>query len=313
MSNDFPLALSYDDVLLVPQYSSINSRSEVSLTSQISPNLILTTPIISTKMDTVTGVEMAVAIGKMGGLGILPRFESVEEQADKVKRVKDAGVVAAAAIGVKPGFIERADALVKAGATVLDVDVAHGHMKQTLEATKEVKNRFGDTITLIAGIAATEESADDLYEAGADSILVGIGGSPICSTRIVTGCGLPVFASLLEVAKSARKHKKTFIPDAGTRNSGDIVKAFGAGASAVLCGFLLAGTDEAPGMLVEVNGKKYKTYNGSTSVTEKRKHLEKDGGDKNGNYTIQIEGVETLQRALKRIPGGDLRRGKIRS
>jgi IMP dehydrogenase len=292
--HEFPLALSFDDVLLVPQFSEVNSRTEVDLTSKISPSLTLKTPIISTKMDTVTGVEMAIALGKAGGLGILPRFDSINIQADKVAKVKESRVVAAAAIGVKEGYMDRAVALVNAGATVLDIDVAHGHMKKTLEITKSVREKFGNSITLFSGIAATEECADDLYKAGADAVLVGIGGSPICSTRIVTGCGLPVFASLLEVAKAARRHKKTFFPDAGIRNSGDIVKALAAGASAVVCGYFLAGLDESPGELIEINGKKYKKYNGSASEAEKKKQVEKDPSDKGSNYTIQIEGIKSL-------------------
>jgi IMP dehydrogenase len=291
---DFPLALSFDDVLLVPQYSEVNSRTEVDLTSKISPNLTLKMPIISTKMDTVTGVEMAIAMGKAGGLGIIPRFDPIDVQAGKVAKVKKSGVVVAAAIGIKEGYMERAEALVKAGATVLDVDVAHGHMKKTIEVTKAIRNRFGNNIALFSGIAATKRCADDLYNAGADAILVGIGGSPICSTRIVTGCGLPVFASLLEISEVARRHKKTFFPDAGIRHSGDIVKSFAAGASAVVCGYLLAGVDENPGQMVEIKGRKYKTYNGSASQEEKKKHVEKDPGDKGHNYTIQVEGITSL-------------------
>ncbi len=294
VDNEFPLALSYDDVLLVPQYSDIDSRSEVNLTTKISPNLTLKIPLISTKMDSVTGVEMAIALGKLGGMGILPRFDSIEKQADKANQVAKAEQITAAAIGVKEGYMERAEALVNAGATVLDIDVAHGHMKKTIEVTKAIKNRFGDHITILSGIAATAECAVDLYNAGADAILVGIGASPICSTRLVTGCGLPGFASLIEVSKAARKHGKTFMPDAGIRGSGDIVKALAAGASAVVCGFLFAGTDEAPGKKVEVDGKILKTYNGSASLTEKKIHVEKDASDKNKNYTIQIEGISSL-------------------
>ncbi len=125
-------------------------------------------------------------------------------------------------------------------------------------------------------------------------MLVGIGASPICITRIVTGFGVPSMTSLLEVAKAAREFKKTFMPDSGIKNSGDIVKALATGASAVVCGFLLAGTDEAPGKKVFINGKNYKTYNGSTSATEKEKHLRIDSSDKNGNYKNQIEGIASL-------------------
>ncbi|KKQ51589.1 hypothetical protein A2865_01505 [Candidatus Woesebacteria bacterium RIFCSPHIGHO2_01_FULL_39_17] len=294
MSHDFPLALSFDDVLLIPRYSDINSRSEVDLTSQISSKLTLKNPIISTKMDTVTGVKMASTLGKLGGMGILPRFESVDSQADKVNKVKKTNVPVAAAVGVKDGFLERAQSLVNAGVDALDIDVAHGHMRKTIEATRIVKEKFGRKVTILSGIAATYECARDLYKAGADSLLVGIGASPICITRVVTGFGLPSISSLLEVAKAAKEYKKTFMPDSGIKNSGDVVKALATGASAVVCGFLLAGIDETPGKIVTRNGLKYKTYNGSTSLTEKDKHVKIDSSDKNGNYITQIEGVESL-------------------
>ncbi len=167
-------------------------------------------------------------------------------------------------------------------------------MQKTLDAVKSIKNKFGDQITLLAGITSTHQCAEDLYKAGADSLLVGIGGGSICTTRIMTGFGVPVFQSLLETASAARKYKRTFMPDAGTRNSGDIVKALAAGASAVVAGNIFAGTDEAPGKLVEIDGRKYKQYNGSASFTEKKKHVEIDSTDKNSNYTKQVEGVESL-------------------
>ena len=294
MSQSIPLALSYDDVLLVPQYSEVESRSDVDLTTKISPTLTLKVPLISTKMDTVTGVKMALALGKLGGLGILPRFESINSQANKVKKVAKSGILAAGAVGVKAGYLERAEALVKAGATAINVDVAHGHMKKTLEATKSLKQKFGNKITLISGIAATYESAVDLYEAGADCLLVGIGVGSTCTTRIMTGFGLPSITSLLETAKAAKKYKKTFATDGGVRNSGDIVKTLATGASAIVSGNLFAGCDEAPGELVKVKGRKYKRYHGSASFAEKSKHVWMDSSDKNDNYTIQIEGVESL-------------------
>jgi IMP dehydrogenase len=294
VTKTFPLALSYDDVLLVPQYSDIKSRSDVDLSAKISPQLTLKIPLISTKMDTVTGVEMAIAMGKLGGLGILPRFDTLDIQADNVKKVKEAGVTVAAAVGVKNGYLDRVESLVAAGATVIDIDVAHGHMKSSVEATKAIKNRFGDRITLLSGITSTFECADDLYSAGADSLLVGIGAGSICTTRVMTGCGVPGFASLLETAKAAKKHRKTFMPDAGIKNSGDIVKALAAGASAIVAGNLFAGTDESPGETVEVNGKKFKRYNGSASKSEKVNQIYKDPSDKNGKYSVHVEGVEGL-------------------
>jgi IMP dehydrogenase len=291
---EIPLSLSYDDVLLVPNYSDIDSRSEVDLSTQISPNVRLKIPLIATKMDTVTGIEMAIAMGRLGGFGILPRFETISEQVSKVEKVHASGVLTAAAVGCKDNFLERAEALVGAGATIINIDVAHGHMKKNLDATATLKNHFGDKITIISGIASTYESAVDLYKAGADSLLVGIGAGSICTTRVMTGFGVPGFTSLVEVSRAAKEFKKTFMPDAGIRNSGDIVKALATGASAIVAGSLFAGTDEAPGEIIDINGKKFKKYNGSASYEEKTKQVQKDPSDKNTQYTVHVEGVAAM-------------------
>jgi len=291
---DLPLALSYDDVLLVPQYSDIDSRSDVNLSTKLAPNVELKIPLVSTKMDTVTGVEMAIKMGELGGLGILPRFEPIEEQADKVRQVKEKVNMVAAAVGIKEMELDRAETLVSAGANIIDVDVAHGHMKKTIETVAALKNRYGKEITIIGGITSTYKGADDLYKAGADCLLVGIGAGSICTTRIQTGVGVPGFQSLLETMAAAVKYKKTFMPDGGLRNSGDIVKALAAGASAIAAGSLFAGTDETPGEVIEIDGKKYKRYNGSTSEEEKQKQYLKDNNGKSKMYTKHIEGVEAM-------------------
>lgn len=288
------IALSFDDVLLIPKYSDINSRSEVDLTSKISPYLTLKIPLVTTKMDTVTGIDMAIAMGKLGGMGILPRFDAPKVQIHQVSQVKKEGVIVAAAIGVKPGFIDQAELLVSAGAEVINLDVAHGHMRQAIDATAALKNKFGQKITVISGIAATADAATDLYQAGADCILVGVGGSPICTTRVETGCGLPTFASLMDIASVARKFNKTFMPDSGVRNSGDIVKSLATGASAIVGGFIFAGCDEAPGKKVKLNNCWYKEYNGSTSAHEKAKHVKRYAHDKSPTYTHHIEGAKSL-------------------
>jgi IMP dehydrogenase len=287
------MALSFDDVLLIPQHSNINSRSEVDLTTKISPSLTLKIPLISTNMTTVTGVQMAIKMSELGGMGILPRFEPTDSQAQKVAQIAAKNATAAASVGIKQG-LQRAQALVQAGATVLNIDVAHGHMQQNLDFTKKLKNHFGDKITLLAGIASTGDCALDLYKAGADCVLVGIGGGSICTTRIQTGCGLPTFESLTRINDVARKQNKTFIPCAGIRNSGDIVKSLAAGASAIAAGSLFAGADETPGQTVQVNGKTYKQYNGSTSLAEKTQHLEKVPEGKSTAYAAHIEGVAAM-------------------
>jgi len=288
-----PLALSYDDVLLVPQYSPIKSRSEVNLSTQVTPKIKLKLPLISINMSDVTGVEMAVALGKMGALGFLPRFISENEQADMVYKVKKKQVYAAAAIGIKDGYLERAEKLVKAGADVLTIDVAHGHLQSAIDATSNLKERFGNKVDIISGVIATYEGARDLFRAGADSVRVGVGPGTICVTRIVTGVGVPQITAVLDASRAARELGKTILCDGGTKNSGDIAKGLAAGASAVVMGSQLAGTDEAPGEIVIKDGIKFKRYNASTSLSEKKKHIEKNIHS-NGNYIKHIEGVESL-------------------
>lgn len=290
---DIPLALAYDDVLLVPQYANISSRSEVNLSTQITKDLKLEIPIISINMDTVTGVEMAVALGKLGGLGFMPRFDTAEIQAKKVVEVKKEKVQVAAALGVKEGYMERAEKLVEAGVDALTIDIAHGYMQQCLDATSSLKNRFKN-IPIISGVIASYEGAKNLYEAGADCVRVGLGPGTICTTRIMTGCGVPQITALLETARAAKEYKKTFLADGGTKNSGDVVKGLATGASAVVIGSQLAGTTEAPGKIIERDGKKYKEYNGATSKKEKEKQIKKDGSGKDSNYAIHVEGVEAL-------------------
>ena len=264
-------ALSFDDVLLTPQKSPINSRSEVNLETNIG-KVKLKIPIISTNMDTVTSVNMAIKMHELGGLGILPRFRGVEAEVEEVKQIVKRGANVAASIGVKDNYIKEAELLVNAGCTILNIDVAHGHMLQTLNVTKEIKNKFKDKITLISGIAATHEATEDLFLSGADAVFLGVGGGSICTTRVQTGCGLPTFESILRAQKAAVKHNKQIIAGAGIKNSGDIVKSLAAGCNAVALGFMLAGSEDTPGKIFEVEGKKYKRYSGSTSEEQKNRH-----------------------------------------
>jgi IMP dehydrogenase len=270
MDHEFPLGLSYDDVLLVPQYSEINSRNDVDLSTQITPHVKLKLPLISINMTDVTGVDMAIALGKLGGIGFLPRFFPAEEQANMAAQVKKAGVFTAAAVGCREGYLERAEKLVNAGVDILTLDVAHAHMRQALDATSELKQKFGKTIDIISGVVGTENGANDLYKYGADSVRVGVGPGTICITRIVTGSGVPQITAVLNASKAAKRWKRTVLCDGGTNNSGDIVKGLAAGASAVIIGSQFAGTDEAPGKKIEKDGKYFKVYNASTSPTEKK-------------------------------------------
>lgn len=291
---NIPLGLSYDDVLLIPQYSKIKSRSDVNLSTQITPRVKLKIPLISINMTDVTGVKMAIALGKLGGLGFLPRFFSPEKQADMVMQIKKSSVYVGAAIGCRQGYLDRAEKLVKAGADILTLDVAHAHMLQALEATAELKRRFGKSVDIISGVIGTKEGANDLFKNGADSVRVGVGPGTICITRVVTGSGVPQITALTDAAHAARKWNRTILCDGGTKNSGDIVKGLAAGASAVIIGSQFAGTDEAPGKMVIINDKKFKIYNASTSPVEKKNHKKINGNGLGKNYAKQIEGVESL-------------------
>ncbi|MEK7550913.1 MAG: IMP dehydrogenase [Patescibacteria group bacterium] len=288
-----PLGLSYDDVLLIPQYSEVESRNNVDLFSQISPNITLDIPIISTNMTDVTGLEMAIELAKLGGLGVIPRFQSAEEQANLIEKVKKQNLLVGAAIGIRNGMYDRLETLIKAGADIFFLDVAHGHMKKVVEATRDIKTRF-PKIKLISGNVATADGAEYLFKSGADGVKVGIGPGSICTTRITTGSGVPQITALLEVAAVARKYKKTFIADGGIKNSGDIVKALATGASAVMLGNMLAGTSESPGKKVKLEGKWYKVYNASTSVAEKINHVKRNGSEFEKHYVRQIEGIESV-------------------
>jgi IMP dehydrogenase len=190
--------------------------------------------------------------------------------------------------------MERAEALVKAGADILFLDVAHGHMEKTLRTTKLLKSHFDGSMDIVSGNVATEEGANALFENGADCVKVGIGPGSTCITRIQTGCGVPQITAMLETSNAAKRHKKTLICDGGMENSGDVVKALAAGASAIMTGQLFAGAKEAAGKLIEKNGKNFKQYNGSTSPSEKKRQIKEMGGRRPSNYAIQVEGVETL-------------------
>lgn len=293
MNQKFSLALSYDDVLLVPQFSKIGSRSDVDLSTRLTSKIVLKIPLVSANMSDVTGVEMAIKMAKLGGLGVIPRFMIPEVQASMISAVKKEKVMVGAAIGIRNGMYERAETLLNAGADIFILDVAHGHMEKVINAVSDFKNKFGN-IDLIAGNVATEEAASALFKAGADCVKVGIGPGSICTTRIETGSGVPQITAIIDAAKAARKFGKTIIADGGAKNSGDIVKGLAAGASAIMAGGLFAGTNEAPGKIVIINGKKFKNYNASTSRTEKENHIKIARNEFEKHYADQIEGVESL-------------------
>ena len=257
----FETAVSFDDVLLVPRHSNIETRAEIDLSSTIGSR-DFEIPIVSSPMDTVTEEEMVKALDDAGGLAVVHRYNSISQQREIIMSTKRG--VAAAAIGVSGDFLERAKALVEVGVNTFCVDVAHGHHEMMKHALRSLRAKFKNKINIIAGNVATLEAFNDLADWGADAIRVGIGGGSICSTRIMTGHGIPTFQSVLNCAKSDRS--VALIADGGIKNSGDIVKALAAGADMVMLGSMLAGTEESPGQALQDNlGNKFKVYRGMAS------------------------------------------------
>ena len=256
--------LSFDDVLLEPQRSDIESRSEVDISSTVLEKSF-SLPVISSPMDTVTGPEMVVSMSAAGGFGILHRYNSIPDQVRLVLKARAQTPNVAAAVGVTGDYMERASALVGAGAFLICIDVAHGHHTNVERAIKSLKDKFEESISIMAGNVATGEAFEELQDWGADIIRVGVGGGSICSTRIQTAHGVPTFHSVLECSSLAN-HSKV-VADGGIRNAGDIVKSLAAGADFVMLGSMLAGTDQTPGQVFQsTDGNKYKVYRGMASV-----------------------------------------------
>ena len=258
------LGLTYDDVLLLPDASDV-VPSEVDTKTQLTRNISLDIPLVSSAMDTVTESPMAIAMAKAGGIGIIHRNLSIEDQVTHVKLVKGAGLLVGAAVGVGDDGYARAQALIDAGVDVVVVDTAHGHHRAVLEAIERIKNSYSHQ-EVIGGNVATRAGAQALINAGADAVKVGVGPGSICTTRVVAGVGVPQVSAIMEAAKACKKSDVPLIADGGLQYSGDIAKAIVSGADTVMLGSLLAGCDESPGELIEIQGKKYKTYRGMGSL-----------------------------------------------
>ena len=281
-------ALSFDDVLLVPRFSEVMSRKDIKIQQALKGLHSFRLPIIASPMDTVTGTRMACAMDKQGGVAVIHRYNTVEEQAKMVAEIRMLGHQVGAAIGVGDTFIERAKALVDAGVNFLCVDVAHGHHTKVRYALGVLKNTFGDDVHLMAGNVATLEAFNDLADWGADSIRGGIGGGSICSTRIQTGHGMPTLQSIMDCAQSDRD--VTLIADGGIRTSGDIVKALAAGADFVMLGSLLAGTDETPGQVINTKNGREKIYRGMASKEAQRSWRNRVSSIEGVSHTVPLKG-----------------------
>ena len=419
---DIREGVTFDDVLLVPKYSKVTSRSDTDLSTKLSKNISLNIPLISANMDTVTESSMAVTVAREGGIGIIHRFLTIQQQVNEVLKVKRSGsiiienpytinseltikdafsimnekqvsgllvtdsnskiigilterdvlfespdssklvkelmtkdVVTAklgvdleqvkeilkhnrieklpivddnnhvkglitsqdisnlekypyaskdkkgrplvgSAVGVKGDFMERSEALINAGADVLVVDIAHGHSENAINTVKNIKKAFPDC-ELIAGNVATANGTEDLIKAGVDAVKVGVGSGSICITRVITGSGVPQLTAVFDCAKVGNDHGIPIISDGGTRNSGDATKALAAGASSIMVGSILGGTDESPGSTITKNGKRFKIYRGMASLAASMGRRSKETGtfelaDDLNDYVA--EGVEAM-------------------
>ena len=434
---EFKEGLTFDDVLLVPKYSDITSRSQTDLSTKLSRNISINIPFVSANMDTVTESSMASTMARAGGIGIIHRFLTIKEQANEILKVKRSGSVmienpysisadksienaldyaqdkeisgllvvdsnskligivterdllfanktskiqdvmtkdvvtaklgvtldeskeilhkhrieklpiiddfgfikglitskditnnadfpnaskdkkgrplVGGAVGVKGDFLERSESLLEAGVDVLVVDIAHGHSENAISTVRNIKKAFPNC-ELIAGNIATAQGAEDLIKAGVDAVKVGVGSGSICITRVITGSGVPQLTAVMDCAKVGKDHGIPIISDGGTRTSGDATKALASGASTVMVGSMLGGTDESPGTVLTKNGKRFKVYRGmaslAASIGRKSKEIGSMSLDDDLNDYV-AEGVEamvphkgTVTDILKQLTGG---------
>ncbi len=243
--SNLPVHLTYDDVLLSPNYSDF-SRSDIDLTSRATRNISLDSPLISAPMDTVTESKLAIALAQAGGLGIIHRNLTIEDQAAQVEKVLAKNLPVGAAVGASQGYKKRVEALSDVKTPLIVLDSAHGHCASIINAAAFIKKQFPN-IEVMAGNVATYEGAKALIDAGVDSLRVGMGPGAICTTRIVSGMGMPQLTSIVETARAGREAGVPVVADGGIRYSGDIVKALAAGAETVMMGSYFASCLESPG------------------------------------------------------------------
>lgn len=312
--NKFLQGLTFDDVLLLPGFSDF-SRSDISVATKLTRHIDLQAPFVSSPMDTVTEKSLAMSLASLGGIGILHRNLSVEDQALQVRDVKQEGFLVGAAVGASDGYQDRVKALVEAGVDVIVVDSAHGYAKPIIDAIKWIKKTYPKT-DVIGGNIATFDGAKALIESGADALRVGMGPGAICTTRVISGMGVPQITALTETVRAAASHNIPVIADGGIKYSGDMVKALAVGASAVMMGSFFASSEEAPGEIIELprsqvpqrfqsifeknkDTYKFKSYRGMGSVgamTQGAKIKSEDEyhGKNYSERVLVAEGVEGL-------------------
>lgn len=297
---------SFEDVLIVPKYNKIISRKEVSTKTKITRNYEIDIPFVVANMDTTCEAQMAIAIGKLGGLGVIHRFNTIEDQSKQVKLVKSKKLIAAAALGVKD-YEKRLDALVEAGVNIIVLDIAHGHSKYAGKTLDYIKKKYPN-VDVMAGNIATKDAAEYFLSKGADAIKVGIGPGSMCTTRIMTGAGVAQLTAIMD-AYEATQGRIPICADGGIKYPGDVAKALGAGADTIMSGSIFAGTKESPGEIIKQKGKYFKVYRGMASYDATLKKKKLDGKTK--NEIISVEGEKTLipykgpiEPIIKRYLGG---------
>ena len=311
-SEDIRTCLSFDDVMLVPKKSSIASRHDVDLTVydwngdplKIAGNRMLA-PIFAAPMDTIVDARSAAVMAKLGVVPILHRYCKANEQRSTYKHVQDLleghqGVSpVGAAISSKPSGLDQALQLSDLGCNLFCVDVAHGYHEVSLRAVEELRKSIPDAF-IIAGNVATRDAFDALADVGASAIRVGVGGGAVCTTRLVTGHGIPTFQSVVDCAQSDRECY--LIADGGLKTTGDMVKAYAAGADMCMLGSMLACKRESPGEVRIIDGQLFKRYRGMASKSAQQNWR--------GRVSV-VEGsdswrpiTEDLGKAIERISAG---------
>lgn len=319
-SSSFSTGLTFDDILLVPHYTDF-SRSDIDFSTHLTKKIKLNIPFVSSPMDTVTEHALAIELAKLGGIGIIHRNLSIENQAKEVMRVKihKDKLLVGAAVGANTGFEERVKALVKAGVDVIVIDSAHGFAKPVIETTKYIKNKYKH-IEIIAGNISTADGAEALVSAGADGLRVGMGPGAICTTRIVSGMGVPQATAIMNVARMVRNlpagRQVPIIADGGIKYSGDMVKALALGASTLMMGSFFASCVESPGKVLKLRKDQvphrfqsiftknkitylFKQYRGMGSIAamEKGVNIKSEGEFHGKDYKDRVlvaEGVEGM-------------------
>ncbi len=313
-TSSFQFGLTFDDILLLPGYSDF-SRSDINLSTQLTKRIKLSLPLVSAPMDRVTESNLAISLAKLGGIGIIHRNLTIEDQVDEIIKVKKQKLLVGAAVGAKEGYKERVEALVKAGVDVIVVDSADGYKKAFIDATIYIKKSYPN-IDVIAGNVATYDGAMALIKAGADGLRVGVGPGAICTTRIISGMGVPQITAILETVKAGKKAGVPIIADGGIRYSGDIVKALASGASTVMMGSFFASAKESPGKIITLQrnqvphrfqsilNKNIKTYKfkeyrgmGSEAAMKEGAKVKSEGEFHGKSYKDKVlvaEGVEGL-------------------